>query len=297
MRLVCPPGSTARIFNRGGEMVSAKNVVRVLANVPNRLLVSASDSRLYVLKLYKDHTKDRSLLRESLGTALAACLGLPVPRWQPIYVSNDFISAFSHIWTRGRPSAGSYFGSEMIGQNSGEQVCDYLPKTWMDRIENRPAFIGALMLDIWASNARSRRAIFLQEADSTRFRALFVGFKEMFSTQVDYSPTTMAGRYSRRCIYEGLWNEQAFSMWQRRIVSFQNSRFWQLISQLPEEWVDRDDAEQILSRLVANQKIIKRLQFHSFDPRTEPWDHPGGCVSISIRPSPWRKFAKVAFGV
>ena len=297
MRLVCPPGSTARIFDRGGEVVSAENVVRILANDPNRLLVSASDSRLYVLKLYEDHIKHRSLLREGLGTELAAYLGLPVSPWRPIYVSKDFISASSHVWGKGRPSAGAYFGSWMIGQNSGDLVSDYLPKTWFHRIENRPAFIGTLMLDIWARNAHTRRAIFLQEADNTGYQAIFVGFSEMFSTQVDYSSATMAGRYFRRCIYEGLWSESTFSFWQRKIVAIQRQRLRRLVSQLPKEWVDPDDAEQIISRLIASQKMIKRLQFHSFDPFSEPWDFPGGGVSIAIPPSSWRTFAKIAFGV
>jgi len=296
MRLVCPPGSTARIFDRGGEVASAENVVRVLANAPNRLLVTASDGRSYVLKLYEDQTKDRALLRESLGTELAACLGLPVARWRPIYVSNDFISAFSQIWTKGRPIAGFYFGSEMVTQNPGERVYDYLPKTDYHGIDNRKAFIGMLLLDIWANNSRSRQAIFFRAADSTKFQAVFLGFKDMFSTQVHYSPTTMAGLYSRRGIYEGLWDEAVFSFWQRRIVSLKKSRLCRLISKLPAEWVDRDDVEQILSRLMARQKLIKRLRFHSVDPCSEPWDFPGDGVSISISPSRSRSLTKIAFG-
>jgi len=275
MGLVYPPASIARISDGGRRVISAERIVRVLGNAQNRLLVSASDSRLYVLRLYEDHTKNRSLLRKSLGTELAACLGLPVARWRPIHVSNDFIDAFSHIWTRGRPSAGTYFGSEMIGQNTGELVSEFLPTTWFDRLENRSAFIGALMLDIWTSNPRSRRVVFLRKANSARFQAVFVGFREMFSTQVDYSPNAMAGRYCRRGVYEGLWNESAFFHWQREIVSLRQDRLWTLLFQLPKEWVDRNDAGQIVSRLVANQKMIKTLEFRSFDPCAERWVHPG----------------------
>lgn len=295
--MVFPPGNSARILERGGEVVSAESVARVLGNAPNRLLVSASNGRRYVLKLYSDRDRDQALLRESLGTELAASLGLPVPRWGPVYVSNDFITAFSRIWTKQRPSAGYYFGSEMLGQDAGDRVCDYLPKTWLHKIENRSDFIGALMLDIWANNARSRQAIFFQKTNSAMFRAVFIGFREMFSSRVDYSSSAIPGRYCHGHIYDECWNESAFSFWQRKILSLRETRLRGLLLQLPSVWINREDVDQIISRLLANQKMIKRLQFHSFDPRSQPWDHPGGGLSNPTNPPLRRNLIRVAFGM
>jgi hypothetical protein len=294
--MICLPRNSARISERGGETVSAVSLVRILANAPNRLLVSASDDCFYVLKLYTNHTKDRALLRESLGTELAASIDLPVPCWRPIYVSNEFINSNGSIWTNERPTEGYYFGSELIGpHNSRYRVYDYLPASRMGNIENRSVFVGALLLDIWANNSQHRQVIFLQET-KPKFQAVFIGFREMFSTHLDNPESLMAGSYCRGCIYEECWNESVFSLWQRRIISVKETQLRELVLQLPGHWVNEDEVERIISRLLLDQEIIRELEFGSFDPRSAPWKHPRG-LSNSLKQAVTRSLARMAMGV
>lgn len=303
MRVLSSYGSSASTFVRGGEMLSAVSVIRIWANAPNRLLVRASDGRTYVLKFYDKRTKDRAALRESLGTELAAHLGLPVPRWSPMYVSTEFTDAIAHLWSEAdrrmceRPAQGHYFASEMIGQNPGETAVDHLPKVWMDRIENRAVFGGALLLDIWASTAQARQAVFLQEANSSKFQAVFIGFREMFSSFANASSNLCAGRYSDRRIYDGCWNEPLFSFWQRKILAVTEHHLSELLLALPGEWVGHKEAEQIISRLVADQEMIQRLQFGSFDPCSVPWNHPRTGLPTDREKLLSRRFSRLAFGL
>ena len=42
----------------------------------------------------------------------------------------------------------------------------------------------------------------------------------------------------------------------------------ELVLQLPSDWVNEDEAERIISRLLLDQQIIRELEFGSFDPRS-----------------------------
>jgi hypothetical protein len=83
MNLLFRSKSAASEFISGGEVVSAVSVIRKLGNAPNRLLVSATDGRCYILKLYEDPTKELSLLKEGFGTELATSLQTSCSVWMP----------------------------------------------------------------------------------------------------------------------------------------------------------------------------------------------------------------------
>ena len=292
--MTCLFGNSASMFVRGGKVVSAVRVIRVLANASNRLLVMATDGRMYVLKLYDNQTKNQRLLKESLGTELAATLGLPVPRWNAVHISEQFLDTFADLWKHlERPTAGYYFGSEMIGQDLGERISDTLPRRYLEKIDNRSDFVGALLLDVWACSAGHRQTVFLNNVGSDAYKAVFIGFSQMFSSHSDISAKAGSGRYSDAKIYEGQWSESVFSFWQRKILSLRESKLRALPDRLPDEWIASNNAEQMIVGLVAGQKLIKRLQFRSFDPRSQSWNHPGGGASIPI--SAFRNFTRVAF--
>ena len=300
--MVCLPRDSASKLSRGGNVLSAVNVIRSLRTGPNRLLVTATDGRLYVLKLC-DKQRKQDLLNESFGTTLAANLGLPVPNWRPIFVSRQFINSLpqecveSTLQSVSTIFEGWYFGSEMVAQVSGQTVCDYLPGKWMDKIENRSEFAGALLLDIWANNAQCRQAIFFQEENSDSFKAVFIGFRGMFSNAADASSIGKGARYSDKRIYDGHWNETLFSFWQERILSIRESRLRGLLLQLPKEWIDRELAERIIGNLLIDQKMIERTSFNSLNPCILPWKHPREGMLTDREPPAARRFTEFAFGI
>jgi hypothetical protein len=51
--------------------------------------------------------------------------------------------------------------------------------SWVDRIENRADFLGALVLDLWANNCDRRQSVFFTD-DRDRLHARFIDSDSMF---------------------------------------------------------------------------------------------------------------------
>jgi hypothetical protein len=244
------------------------------------MLIQASDGLSYVLKMASRKLKNELPLREALGSELATRIGLTVASWQPIYVSDDFIDDCLGSWPQApdgsklRPESGYYFGSQQLGSKAGERVYDFLPSALLSRIENRPEFVGMLLLDIWANHANYRQAVFLHPSDSSSLKAVFIDHGAMFSNERDVLLTPMAGRYSDSRMYKGYWTEPIFSFWQERISSIRESSLRESLSRIPHVWTRDCHVARIVSELLVRQDRLRKLKFDSVAPCDLPWKHP-----------------------
>jgi hypothetical protein len=148
-------------------------------------LIGASDGNFFVLKLANNPQGPNTLFNEAFGAILARSLGLPVPEWQPIQVSRDFISRtpglhFSIPEGVCAPAPGLHFGSKFMIGSQDEEVFEIVPKRWMERVEKPHLFLGMLLLDIWTENVDRRQVLFVERAANRGLEVVFFDHGHMF---------------------------------------------------------------------------------------------------------------------
>jgi len=266
-----------RLFDRSGiirdgsEVVSAVGAIRKMGLSSRSILIHACDGNQYVLKTAAGSTCAESSFREALGSELATLVGLPIPRWKPICVSESFMESSAHLWPQGNtearcnPSSGYYFGSERVGGGANERLYDYLPHSWMNRIANRADFIGMLLLGSWANTANHRQVVFVHDIASSKVRAVFIGHGAMFSSLMTTLLHPAEGRYSDRRIYDDCWSEETFTCWKEKIVSITQSSLRRLFFRIPDQWQNGYRQDQLVSCLLARQAAFRKLSFRDFD--------------------------------
>jgi hypothetical protein len=247
--------------------LEAMAVFRRLRGGSQSLLVLASDGALYVVKMMGNPQGPNVLANEALGSELAGYLGLPVPSWRPIALSDDFIDSHSHCWFESasgpvRPQAGVHFASRIIGQESSSALCEILPGSWIPQIVNRSDFAGMLLLDLWANHTDSRKSLFMRRGISTETSAVFVDNGHMFGGpwgKDDYRRGAALFLDSR--IYEGLEMKSAFTSWFEKVDSVDEDVVRALAASIPGEWVPNGYVQQVIVQLQSRKRQLELSLF------------------------------------
>jgi hypothetical protein len=185
--MVCDPIEDDEFFPElSPAVLEASSIVRELNGETHTVLVRASDGLLYVVKMMDARQGANIQANKALGNELAKYLGLPVPEWRAIEFSEACMERyFLFHWTGSeswidRPGSGLYFGSRALVQDDPDAVYKDLPENWLDRIGNRDDFAGMLLLDLWANQVGSRKAMFVVASDGASVSAVFTGNGTMF---------------------------------------------------------------------------------------------------------------------
>jgi hypothetical protein len=249
------------------SVLEAMAVFRRLRGGSQSLLVLASDGDLYVVKMMENPQGANVLANEALGTELASYLGLPVPEWRSIFLSDDFLDSHRHCWFDVgagpvRPPAGFHFASRVIGQESSSALCEILPGSWIPRIANRCDFAGMLLLDLWANHTDSRKSLFLRKEISTETSAFFVDNGHMFGGPlgIDHHRPGAALFLDSR-IYEGREMMSAFTSWFERVDSVDESVVKGLASKIPGEWMPHGYVQQVIEQLQSRKGELELSLF------------------------------------
>lgn len=290
--MICLPRGSTSSPSQNGDVVSAVSVIRVLANSRNRLLVSATDGHLYILKLYDQQSR----LREALGTELASAIGLKVPAWRPIWLSKDFIHEHILIWDK-LPAEGYYFGSRQVGISPGEMAVDVLPGNWQAKIENRGDFVGSLLFDYWTNSKSPRQAIYFRRSSSEGFTAMFIGFRYVLGIHNDHTRENIDRRHADKRLYDGQWNELVFNDWQRRICSMEKQTLQKILVQLPLEWMKTVEPNQIIAQLLGRKKWIEKFTFAPLETYAAWWLRVEDETSLGFKDRIVRRFTAFAVGI
>lgn len=188
----------------GKSYVSALHFFRKLRGGCQPILVSASDGCKYVLK-FPGVTGPNVLANEALGTELYGALGLPVPAWRPIAVSEQFILENPGCWIEGpfgpsQPQPGLCFGSAVASESTGS-LLEILPGSSWAKVLNRSAFLFAWMVDVWAEHRDNRQAVFTRSGGDL-LSAVFIDHGHMFGGPAGSQNTTLLGpRYLDPRVY------------------------------------------------------------------------------------------------
>jgi hypothetical protein len=121
----------------------------------------------------------RVLANEFLAARLGYLLGLPLPRVEPIEVS-DWLIAHTPELRIELPGSndpwkpGVHLASRYVADPVSAAIFDYLPQSQVERITNLSDFARVLVLDRWTSNADGRQVIFHRKSNQKRFSAMFI---------------------------------------------------------------------------------------------------------------------------
>jgi hypothetical protein len=221
---------------------------------------------LYVLK-FSGMTGKYGLMGEVVGTELMCLLGLPVPQWAAIRVTDEFLDQHPEVWYRSgpdsaaiRPESGLHFGSRLTLSAGKQQTYEILPGAWADRVANREDFVGALLVDLWANNCDRRQCVFLAEAASSSFRAVFIDHDHMFGGYYGNERTC-----ARRAMvpdarfYGGVWCDDVVGGWESAIGGVDTASLQAILGHVPSAWADASARAFAMNQLQGRQARLNSL--------------------------------------
>ena len=243
--------------------IQAVRFLRSLRGGGQSALIQADDGFDYILKWHNNLQGKQVTSNEVIGTELYTKLGLSVPEWRGVWVSDQFIDNNCDLWFetesgRVRPTPGLQFASRRVGQ-AESSVFEVLPGAWYSRVKNRDEFWGALAIDVWAEHIDARQALFLQEPGTELLSAIFIDHGHMFG-----GPNGAQTVRVRPCLHPNLQAYLADSLtdrlqpWIDRIEKLETADAQQIYNALPAEWRS-NEAKRTISVLFERACNVRQM--------------------------------------
>jgi len=197
-----------------------------------------------------------------VGTELMAALGLSVPRWSAVMVTDEFLDRFPESWFESsdggwvRPEAGLHFGSNLTLSANGLPTYQVIPRSWHDRVANRREFVGALLADLWTNNCDRRQCLFLSSGKSLK-----VSFIDHDGCLGGYGGT---GETTVRLLtmphpelFRDVLDERILAEWMQRVEALGSDVVERILERIPGEWADGAERERARDVLLARQRRLE----------------------------------------
>ena len=226
-------------------VVAVQHVRRMRGGAQGHLM-RCSDDHFYVVKFRNNPQHMRVLANELLATRLAEFAGLPVPaaevvevgEWLVEHTAELSIQLASHSIAC---QAGLQFGSRYVVDPLEGQVFDYLPMEMLERVRNREAFAGMLVMDKWTGNANGRQATFWRKMRERKYTVAFIDQGYCFNAgEWSFPDSPMRGVYARNEVYAGVRGWESFEPWLSRVEQLDEEVIWKLAEEIPPEWYAGD---------------------------------------------------------
>ena len=81
--------------------VTAVEFVRKLRGTTQPVILKCSDDKYYLVKMHDNPAGSRVLANEFIGSTLALTVGLSIPNFEVVYMSEDFIMSTPALWFEG----------------------------------------------------------------------------------------------------------------------------------------------------------------------------------------------------
>lgn len=242
--------------------------IRRLRGGSQAQLLRASDGAYWVTKSVQNPQHVRVLANEFLASRLGQLLGLPVPRVEPIEVSQWLIEHTSDLrielaGTNVPWKAGMHLASLYVDDPAESQVFDYLPESLMDRVRNLADFARVLVLDRWACNCDGRQAVFSRKGRRSRgYFATFIDQGYCFNAgDWSFPDSPLRGVYARNCVYRDVTSWDSFEPALTRAEQINIDAIWQIGANIPQEWYECDHAglNRLVDTLYQRRGMIREL--------------------------------------
>ena len=223
----------------GKEPASLAHFVRKLRGGSQPILAVANDDHLYFIKFTNNLQGPNLSFNESMGSELYRLSNLPGPCWRPILVTGSFLDENQDCWMetekgRLRPQEGLCFGSRFLCEEK-TRLFEILPGASYKRVRNLDDFWLAWLLDICASHADNRQAIFTQNT-SGLLDAIFIDHGHMYGGPAGKNRLHFkASRYLDRRVYSRV-SSNLVSTLRRSAARVDADRLWANARILPDDW-------------------------------------------------------------
>jgi hypothetical protein len=178
------------------------------------------------------------VLNECLGTHIAHCIGLNVPRFS--LMSATHLENTETESTAERPDSNRsqiHFASSFVGYAPFGKTVDCLPTVDLRRMWNPKEFAGILALDLWLSNTDVRQAVFMQEGRSRRFRAYWIDFGYCLGdNSLGQASRRGASLYRNSTCYDFIHSLLDFDPWLSAIEDLSIPKLQAFLHSLPWSW-------------------------------------------------------------
>jgi hypothetical protein len=200
--------------------VSATKYIRRMRGGSQSILVQCEDGRYYIVKMTDNPQGPNVLANELLGSVLGSVAGLPVATASLVYLSDRFIDNACDLWFQTsdgvrRPQAGLHYGSQFIGETEGpNRPTEYISRSRIQTINNRGAFLGMYLLDVWANQQDHRQAMLLRSPNGHGSEAFFFDHGFMFGgPDWSFAERRRFAGHLEGSIYSGLWDQDKVAEW------------------------------------------------------------------------------------
>jgi hypothetical protein len=259
--------------------VRARNLIRKMRGGAQAHMIEGEDGAYYVVKFVNNPQHRRILINEWLACSFLRYLQIHVPDTALIEVLPAFVDAnpelYFSIGARREPVApGLHFGSRLAVHPDRVAVFDFLPDKLLEKVENRPDFLGMLVFDKWVGNADSRQAVFFR-ARAKSWTPLKgdapprIGF---FAQMIDhgfafngphwrFADSPLQGLYFRTSIYAEVRSLDSFQPWLDLVAAFPLEVIDSAWKEIPREWLDgdEDELEKMLEALLKRRQRVADL--------------------------------------
>lgn len=259
--------------------VRARSLIRKMRGGAQAHLVEGEDGAFYVVKFTNNPQHRRILVNEWLANAFLRHLQVHVPETAVVELTQEFIEKSPDLYlslgSRREPiPAGLHFGSQLAVDPDRVAIFDFLPDALLNKIENRPDFLGVLAFDKWVANADSRQAVFFR-AKAKSWTPLKgetparVGF---FAQMIDhgfafngphweFQDSPIQGLYSRTSVYNGVTSIESFQPWLDLVRHFPVEAIDAAWKAIPRDWIGEDDSalEAMLEKLWKRRSRVPDL--------------------------------------
>jgi hypothetical protein len=235
-----PQGSEAL---SNSATLTAKKFIRKMRGGAQSVLVQCTDHQYVVVKMVGNPQGPNVLANEFIGSIVSGAAGLPVAKGSFVYLSDEFIDRNSGIWFETpegnlRPDAGIHFGSLFIGEPDGAfRPTDYISRSRVPFIQNRSAFLGMYILDVWSNHQDNRQAILVNTFGTREAEVHFVDHGHMFAgPDWKFSERLGLAYHLESSLYSNLWKPAVVADWISHFENVLPAALSRAISLLPTQW-------------------------------------------------------------
>lgn len=255
------------INSSGNSLCSIQPVkfMRKMRGGTQSSLLQAEDGNYYIVKVPDNPQGPEVLFNEAFGTIIMRFLGLPVPEWRVIALSDEFIDQNREIWIetagsiRQRPNAGLCFGSRLVLGSKDETLYELLPRQLFDLIENKDDFIGMLLFDVWAKQSDNRQGVFLQNAKTRSITVTFIDQGDLFERRkLPKRNAHIGASYLDPRVYRNIDIVNSIPKWEARIRTITPYALdaFGYTSAIPQEWYRPCKLADLWTELIERQQFI-----------------------------------------
>jgi hypothetical protein len=125
----------------------------------------------------------------------------------------------------------------MLTPSSKGRLYSYLPDLFIDRVENRSAFLGALVFDIFAGSLDRREAVYVENHVTRTFKAVFIDNGHLFGgPHWSFLPGAKSPFCLQRELYSEPFDSAAIDFWISVIEKAVPEVLPNLLRTVPKQW-------------------------------------------------------------